>query len=204
MPYFVYYLTPTMQDAQLWQQLRSGHKPALERIYRQEVDALYRYGRRLTENVPLVEDAIQELFIELWKRRESLGATDAIRPYLLVSLRRKIVRLSQKRDQQTLSWEEEQPPETETEAAESQLIAEEQTAETQQRLQQALQQLSPRQREILYLKYFQGLDYKDIAEAIGINYQSVRNTASAGLKALRKVLQSWPLLWWMLVFCNLL
>ncbi|NBC08955.1 MAG: sigma-70 family RNA polymerase sigma factor [Bacteroidetes bacterium] len=193
-----------MQDAQLWQQLRSGHKPALERIYRREVDALYRYGRRLTENVPLVEDAIQELFIELWKRRESLGATDAIRPYLLVSLRRKIMRLSQKRDQQTLSWEEDQPPEAETEAAESQLIAEEQTAETQQRLQQALQQLSPRQREILYLKYFQGLDYKDIAEAIGINYQSVRNTASAGLKALRKVLQSWPLLWWMLIFCTLL
>jgi RNA polymerase sigma-70 factor (ECF subfamily) len=193
-----------MQDAQLWQQLRSGQKSALEHIYRREVDALYRYGRRLTENVPLVEDAIQELFIELWKRRESLGATDAIRPYLLVSLRRKIVRLSQKRDQQTLSWEEEQPPEAETDDVESQLIAEEQSAETQQRLQQALQQLSSRQQEILYLKYFQGLDYKDIAEAIGINYQSVRNTASAGLKALRKVLQWWPLIVWELIFRTLL
>jgi RNA polymerase sigma-70 factor (ECF subfamily) len=191
-----------MEDAQLWQQLRSGQKSALEHIYRREVDALYRYGRRLTDNVPLVEDAIQELFIELWKRRESLGATDAIRPYLLVALRRKLVRLSQKRDQQTLSWEEEQPPEAETEAAESQLIAEEQTAEAQQRLQQALQQLSARQREILYLKYFQGLDYKAIAEVIGINYQSVRNTASAGLKALRKVMQS--VIGWLLIFYTLL
>ena len=186
-----------MEDAQLWDELRAGQKPALEKIYRQQVEALFRYGRGLTHNEPLIEDAIQELFIELWKRHNSLGPTDAIRPYLLVALRRKLVRMLQRKDQQSVSWEDETPPEAAEEGAESGIIERESEAEERAQLSGAMASLSPRQQEILHLKYFQGLEYKDIAEVLGINYQSVRNTASAALKALRKSLSLFFLLWFL-------
>ena len=79
-------------------------------------------------------------------------------------------------------------------AVDEQIVQAEEAATQQEQIARALQLLSDRQREVLYLKYFEEIDYKQIAEMLGINYQSVRNTASAGLKALRKLLA------WLLVF----
>ena len=84
-------------DQQRWAALKAGQKTALAQIYEHEVDALYRYGRQFTTDAALVEDCIQEMFISLWQNRNTLGTTTAIRPYLLVALRRRIVR---KLDQQ--------------------------------------------------------------------------------------------------------
>ena len=162
------------KDQLLWDQLRAGDKTALASIYQDQVDALFRYGCQFTPDQGLVQDCIQDLFIELWKNRASIGSTDAIRQYLLVSLRRKVVRQLKKGS-------------TRQDRGEAYLQEEETTAQSQI-ISQALSLLSDRQREVLYLKYFEEMEYKEIAKMIGINYQSIRNTASAGLKALRKIL----------------
>ena len=183
------------KDQQLWEQLRSGKKAALARIYQGEVDALFRYGCQFTADQALVQDCIQDLFIELWKNREGIGTTTAIRQYLLVALRRKIVRQLQQQSNRQERAEKVQASSPDQEAAaDEQLIATEEVNTQQQQIAAALNLLSDRQREVLYLKYFEELDYKEIAAMLDINYQSVRNTASAGLKALRK------LLGWLLIF----
>ncbi len=78
------------------------------------------------------------------------------------------------------------------------MVQAEEIATQKEQIARALTLLSDRQREVLYLKYFEEIEYKQIAEILGINYQSVRNTASAGLKALRKLLT-----WLLLFFVNL-
>ncbi len=168
-----------INDQEYWDSLRQGDKTALAYIYRQHVDALYSYGAQLTRDHGIVEDAIQDLFIELWQKRDSLGPTTNIRPYLIVSIRRKIIRLLGSRSNQELNLashktEQEEP-------------AHDQSTETA-RLKAALQQLSEQQREVLYLKYFEGYDYKEIAEYTGFNHQSIRNTASRAINSLRKIL----------------
>lgn len=178
-------------DQQLWQQLREGDKQALSDIYQTQVDALFRYGCQFTRDERLVEDMIQDLFIELWKNHTGLGPTDAIRQYLLVALRRKIVRQLQQSNQRQEKAAQNWTAETRTVAADHQLIKEEEISEQQQRINQALAQLSERQREVLYLKYFEGFNYKEISEMLQINHQSVRNTATVALKALRKLMTSW-------------
>jgi RNA polymerase sigma-70 factor (ECF subfamily) len=75
-----------------------------------------------------------------------------------------------------------------TAAADEDLMEAEETQSQQKTVSKALSLLSERQREILYLRYFEEMDYQHIATVLGINYQSVRNTASAGMKALRKLL----------------
>ena len=79
-------------DSILWQKLKTGDKWALEQIYAAHAAVLLKYGRRFSADGQLVEDCVQDLFIELWKNREGLGDTDSIRKYLLVSLRRKVIR----------------------------------------------------------------------------------------------------------------
>lgn len=173
-------------DSILWQELKTGKKMALERIYAEHAPVLLKYGRRFTADGQLVEDCIQDLFIELWKNREGLGTTDSIRKYLLVSLRRKVIR-----SMSSSKYSSQEPEETAFEAVftiEDTLIGEEMDAERRQKLQQALGGLTKRQQEILYLKYYEDLDYHAIGEVMELSYQSARNLAFRALEALRDVL----------------
>ncbi|GAC1585782.1 MAG: hypothetical protein NVS3B25_00300 [Hymenobacter sp.] len=68
------------------------------------------------------------------------------------------------------------------------LIAEQHDSEQSARLLAALGQLTNRQREALYLKFFDGFSYERIAEVMALNIQSVRNLVFNALKAVRKVL----------------
>lgn len=177
-----------MTDQERWNQLKQGNKAALESIYRDHVAALLRYGRKFSQDEQLVEDCIQDLFIELWKNKAGLSATDSILRYLLVAIRRKIIRQQSKRNKLSLS-EEDSDYNFEVEIAiDEKIAAEELSQEQQLKLAAALAQLSKRQKEAIYLKYKMGMDYDDICDVMGVNYQSARNLISKGLKGLKQYL----------------
>lgn len=178
--------TQHMEDKQLWQQLKDGREDALERIYREHVDALLRYGYQFTTDVSLIEDCVHDLFVNLWRNREGLGANDSIRPYLLVALRRRIIRQLKKGQKTQYASEAESMDFAAVPSIDEAIIGREISNEQAAQIKAAMAKLSKRQREALYLKYFEGLSYEEICEALGINYQSVRNLVFAGIKALRK------------------
>jgi RNA polymerase sigma-70 factor (ECF subfamily) len=83
-------------DADLVTLLTGGDRKAFETIYRRYASDLYRYARK---NVPLKEDCeemVQDVFESLWLRRENLRI-DALRHYLLKSVRYKVIRYFRKR-----------------------------------------------------------------------------------------------------------
>ena len=175
-----------MNDIALWQELKNGKKAALEKIYRSHIQALLKYGNKFSSDGQLVEDSVQDLFIELWKNKSKLGDTDSIRRYLLVSLRRKIIR---KISSNKKHFSENEPLEHHFKAEfaiEDHIIERELSSEQATKLKASMTNLSQRQQEALYLKYFQGMDYRDIAEVMDINYQSVRNLIFNALKKLRE------------------
>ena len=81
-----------MKDQELWSKLKAGDKHSLREIYDLHLEYLLQYALRFSRNEDLIQDCIHDLFVEIWNRRESLGETNAIRPYLIVSLRRKLIR----------------------------------------------------------------------------------------------------------------
>ncbi|MGO8056305.1 RNA polymerase sigma factor, partial [Rhizobium leguminosarum] len=56
----------------------------------------------------------------------------------------------------------------------------------QEKLEKGLAKISDRQREIIHMKYFQQMEYEDIARIMNLNYQSARNLVTRALVALRK------------------
>ena len=138
-------------------------------------------------NDALVEDCIQDLFLEIWKNRKNLGKTDSIKLYLLSSLRRKIIRKSTSESKkidknasvENYNFEVEFTPE-------DLIISDETTQLNNKKLQGHLQKLSKRQKEAIYLKYYQGLEYDEISRIMDINYQSARNLVYSALKALKQ------------------
>ena len=85
-------------DIQNWDGLRKGNAHSLEWIYSRYFRLLYNYGRKVSAESKSVEDAIHDVFVDLWRFRENLSPTTSVRFYLYRSLRRRLVRNSSAKD----------------------------------------------------------------------------------------------------------
>lgn len=174
-----------MDEIALWDELRAGHKSALEKIYRDQVDLLFRYGCKFTQDESLVKDSIQELFIEIWNNHQGLGATNSIKKYLLASLRRKIIKTQNKQRRWLLGDQSLQSDFDLELAPEDNIISEEINSEQHEMIKKAIAALSKRQKEAIYLKYYADLEYEEICQIMDISYQSIRNLMVKALKKMR-------------------
>lgn len=176
-----------LSDQELWQAFRLGDRTAFSQIYRQYLQSLYNYGMKVAEDADLVEDCIQELFIYLWKSRENLGNTDAIKFYLFKSLRRRIVmcqeeslRYSKKKISASESQESAQ-------YSHEQFLVRRQLEEEQQyQLQLSLNGLTKRQREAITLRFYDNLSFQEVAEVMSLSIKSTYNLVSKALDALKE------------------
>lgn len=191
-----------MKEEHLWQQFTAGQKSALEQLYRSHAEALLMYGRKFSADWQLVEDAVQDLFVDLWQNRGKLGQVSSIRPYLLVALRRRVIRgMERQLRRESPERAEDLPFEVEI-SIDEQLTTGELSAERRRQLNQALGSLSARQKEALYLRYQQNMPYEDICRVMDINYQSARNLIASALKRLKQLMAHgwWPVAYHLLVF----
>ncbi|WP_324680713.1 sigma-70 family RNA polymerase sigma factor [Hymenobacter sp. GOD-10R] len=173
------------QERQQWDDFRGGDQQAFAQLFLRYYERLFTYGCKLAADEELVKDCLQELFQKLWQRRQHLGAVTSLQSYLFIALRRQVGdALQRSKAQQRLAAE----PEFEiTYSHEDFLISEQLSQEQNEKLQRALNKLSKREREALYLKFFDGFSYEKIAEIMGVNVQSIRNLIYQALQALRKV-----------------
>lgn len=176
-------------DLQLWQQLKNGDKSALEKIYYRYIDILINYGTKFTPELSLVEDAVQDLFVIVWNSRDKLSDTDSVKNYLMGSLRNNLVRLIQSQSKVSYKDDFNLVPFEIVNTVEQEIINDEGSTQRNRLLNQSMEQLSNRQKEAIYLKYYEGKEYEEICELMNINYQSVRNLISTGIKSLKENIQ---------------
>ena len=186
-----------MSETLLWSQLRQGRKAALEALYRAYAPVLLQYGGKFSADRQWVEDCLQDLFVGLWQAREQLGEVSSVKSYLLVAMRRRVIRQLGRQQKRETSEEPEEHQFDCDLAIDEQIAAREFSHEQHLKLQEALRQLSARQKEAIYLKYQLGMDYENIGQAMDINYQSVRNLVHSAVSRLKKLLiSSWWLALW--------
>jgi RNA polymerase sigma factor (sigma-70 family) len=163
-------------DSDLWKSFRAGDDEAFGRIAKQYYKSLFSYGIKFSRDREFVKDCIQDLFMELWAKRETIGDTSFVRFYLLKSLRRKICRESQR--QQWINEGEEIDFSAETNgdaSVEEHIIAIETSEELLKSLNQQINLLTRRQQEVIYLRFFESLDNEAIAQVMGISRPAVAN-----------------------------
>ena len=173
-------------DQHLWESLIHGDESAYSFIYEHFIDDLYGYGKNICTHRTLVEDAIQDVFTDLWKYKSNLASVRSIKAYLLISLRRKILRLLQKEKlfivhndklpEDNFHWEN---------SIQDILIQEQDLKIKIKRIEKAMGQLTRRQKEIIYLRYFQDLSHQEIAEMMGLNQRSTYNLVSKAINLLK-------------------
>ena len=169
------------EDILLWESFREGDREAFATLFRTHYEQLFRYGTKFTTNAGILEDCIQELFIELWQAKTRTQVV-SVRAYLLKSLKYKLLKAYRKNRETVPLSEDEGSFEW---SHESMLIAGEEDLEKKQRITNALAGLTSRQKEIIYLKYYQNLSYEEVSEIMNINYQVARNLLYQAIKSLR-------------------
>jgi RNA polymerase sigma factor (sigma-70 family) len=176
-------------DNDLWNAFRKGDENAFGSIARIHYRALFSYGLRFSRNREFVKDCIQDLYLELWTRRETLGDTDFVKFYLLKSLRRKIHREGDRRqwisDEGEIDLEAESPVH---DSIEQQIIEVESNEEQIRLLNHQVNLLSKRQQEAIHLKFYENLDNESIAQVMSISKQAVANILYRSIRELKECL----------------
>jgi RNA polymerase sigma-70 factor (ECF subfamily) len=170
-------LTPELLAA-----VRGGDRRAFERLFRAWYGSLAEYAARLLGNADTAEDAVQEVFVSVWRRREDLPEFGKLAAYLHRAVRNRA--LNQMRDQQTAErWataaEIDRPPAPEADAG----VLHAELADT---IERAVAELPPRTREVFYLSREKGLTYNEIAAALDISVKTVETLMGRALRALRE------------------
>jgi len=177
------------EEEQLWKHFTGGNEKALEELIRLFGKPLALYGRKLVKDDALIQDCIQEVYIQLWQYRSGLRQVTEIRPYLFTCLRRKIITaLKRERIFVSNSQEPDLPFLIEF-SVEARLIENESEAERVQTINRFINQLPKRQKEAVYLRFFENMSNDEIAEVMGIKYQTATNLIHEALSSLR---QSFP------------
>ncbi|MEQ8553984.1 MAG: sigma-70 family RNA polymerase sigma factor [Fulvivirga sp.] len=173
-------------DLSIWRDFVSGDRSALSYIYFKYAKYLLSYGYKICRDKELVEDKVQDLFVQLWVRHDRLGDTDSIKFYLFRSLRRKLAE-SVKVDKLRYAVGLEMIDQF-SGPFENQLIEIETRSERKKLVEQLLAHLNDNQRDILHLKYTVGLSNCEIAEILGMEHQSVKNAVFRSITKIRRFL----------------
>ena len=169
----------------LWESFRKGDKDAFAALFREYYGTLYRFGNKFTTDTELLEDCIQELFIELWQAK-SQAPVLSVKAYLLKSLKYKLLKAFRKNGKiLPIHDNGDMPFEL---SHETFLIHQQENDQRRQEVIKALERLSHRQKEIIYLKYYQNLSYEEVSEIMNINYQVARNLLYQAIKSLKNLL----------------
>jgi RNA polymerase sigma factor (sigma-70 family) len=171
----------------VWSALRQGNRKALDHIFEKYIRLLYAYGNKISKDYGLIEDCIQDLFVELWNKRELLAESVHIKFYLMKSLRRRVVRRLMNESRLSTEQLQEHDYENNLEfSAEFHIIQEQSFQEQRQQLTEAIAQLSTRQREAVYLKFYEQLSYEEIAGIMNLTVKSAYKLIGKAIDSLRK------------------
>ncbi|GAA3587292.1 sigma-70 family RNA polymerase sigma factor [Flavivirga amylovorans] len=180
--------TTQKEFERIWIEFVNGDKTAFTSIYNSNVDALFSYGMKLNSNKNFVKDCIQDVFLDIYEHRQQISMPRNAKFYLFKALKRTMFReLKKERKKSSLPEVENLSFFTEYNI-ETKTINKEVKKHQKELVAKITKELTPKQQEILYLRFTKGFNYIEISEITDINHDSVRKQVYRAIKKLRKTL----------------
>ncbi|MGH2644194.1 MAG: RNA polymerase sigma factor [Chitinophagaceae bacterium] len=174
----------------LWNEIRYGNERALYQLYMTRYDSLVRYGLYVSGDKTKATDAINEVFTEIWIKRDRLPDVKEVGSYLFIIFKRKLSRLVHHKHTVLLLPEEEVLPELQQDGSyEDMLIALQSEEEQKLRVRHALLKLTSRQKELIHLRYFEEMSIDEIADKLNLSLRTIYNTLHSAISTLRKEME---------------
>lgn len=173
-------------DNEQWllEQVAAGNEQAFAKLFDAYHQPLGEYVLRITESMPVTEEIVQDVFVKLWLRRETLPHLDSFSNYLFILLRNHTISHLRKKATeraQFIQWaknfeQEEAPDET--------------VEQYRTWIEEAVEQLPDRQKEIYLLSRYQRFTQKQIATQLHISPHTVKTHLERALAAIKEHVQT--------------
>jgi RNA polymerase sigma-70 factor, ECF subfamily len=175
------------EERALATRLRTGDALALELLVERHYVTLLTYLTHAIRSEDIASDLLQELFVQVWRRRESFPVDRALAPYLIASARNRLLdylRTRRRTERKLGVYAQERGMNGSND--DPLLVAE--YAELARAAREAIEQLPERGREIWRLSREQGLTFPEIAQVLGISVNTVKTHMARAMTALRAAL----------------
>ncbi len=146
---------------------------------------LLRYAERLLNNGEAAQDIVQDVFLKLWKQPPA-DLNSHLRAWLFKVCHNLIIDRKRK-EQHMARFTAEQQAQGEPQTSGGMRIVEDK--ETQSEIQQALNTLTDKQKEVVRLKFQNGFSYNEIAQITGMSVNNVGNTVHKAMQKLKQTLE---------------
>lgn len=156
-------------------------KQLFEQLFREYFSPLCNFAVGYVNDLDTAKEIVQEVFFNLWNKKDSITSDKSVKSYLYTSVRNRCfnyIRDHKKFRSYVLDVEIE----------DRDLVFENNSmtqAETQVKIQDALDKLPEKCKQVFELSRFDELKYKEIAEKLGISIKTVEVQISKALKILR-------------------
>jgi RNA polymerase sigma-70 factor, ECF subfamily len=174
-----------VSDEILMERLVAGRDKSLESLVNRYEKPLFAFAHKMLRDSAAVEDAFQETFLRVYRRRKSFNQGSRFRPWLYqicLNVCRDQLRRKKRRQEVQLSEE--------VVGADEGPTPQEKAEQNQQarRVREALFQLPPKQREVLILTQYQDLTHEEVSEVLGIPTGTVKSRKFTAIRSLSKLL----------------
>ena len=174
-------------DILLTAQLRSGDQAALKSLYALHFNALVKIAASLTGETVHAKDAVQNVFIQLWHKREQVQIEQAVFPYLRRMVIHEVLMMQRKADRRAALWHKQKASKAFHTDPEDKLHEN----ELHNAIRAAIDALPERCSEIFKLSRYSEMTYAEIAEALDLSVKTVENQMGKALKILRDSLKGY-------------
>ena len=177
-----------MDDRELLERIRKGDTDAFDAVFRAHYASMVGTAERMLRRRDVAEEIVQDVLLELWRRRETLVVDDSLRGYLFRATRNRSLNhlrhgAIEKRAEPELVADRDQV----TSTGPSDLVEE----EIDTAVKRAVAELPDRCREVFELSRVEGLRYAEIAATLGISVKTVEAQMGKALRILRERLAQW-------------
>jgi RNA polymerase sigma-70 factor (ECF subfamily) len=179
-------LTDQERDLACLRNVQAGEPRALADLFDRYTPLLYPVALRILRSPTDAEDAVQDAWVQVWKRSMTYDPRrGTVAAWLLTMARTRALdryrsKASRGRAESQVDLEPKTlPPEPATDAVRSEL---------RERVHQALNELPAQQRQVLEVAYFEGLTQSEIAERLGAPLGTVKSWTRQGLMRLRELM----------------
>lgn len=187
-----------MRENDLIVQLNNGNQEAFKQVFDTYYKTICLFIRKYIPDLDQAEDLAQDVFLNIWEKKLQFASISAFRAFLYQSARNKAINILEhqkvKKDYQNKT--------TLDCCTEDFFHTNYIENETQRLILKALNDLSPRAREIIYMQ-LDGMKNHEIAEKLNISVYTVKNHKAAAYKQLRENFQKIIILFVLvIVYCQ--
>lgn len=178
--------TAFVHDSTLLERIAAGDEAAFQQLFNQYSDRIYGVAFTYTKCPLLSEEIVQEVFLKIWIKRNTLPAVINIADYIFIIARNQVMNMLRRSKMEKAYLKQ-----LSSNTSENILTPEHQYyyKESQRIIENAVLMLPPRQRLIYQLNQVQGLGLSEVADQLGLSRNTTRNHLSRAMQSIRTYVQ---------------